>query len=221
MIDDLLERTPAEGAVNVLHFKEFCGEGWLEDAAVISKPGDVGATLLAYQFGASTRSGKSNGEIERDGGGLVNQGAVIDERRHFAERVRVRRIACATAVAAADGDNLHLVRRADFLQQPERTERARFGSVIEREHPAKLDRGSGFLKRARQYVQAQGARELAIGAAGVDARNQRRQRHPGAERFGFERRPELRLQSDRGAVPGNGEGALLQHHGSAVRRLIW
>ena len=60
-------------------------------------------------------------------------------------------------------------------------------------------------------MKAQGTGEIAPAATRIDACDQGGERQVRIARLFFQHGPELRLQRNRGAMPGDGEGAFLEH----------
>src|SRR6202043_2848883 len=99
-------------------------------------PGEIGAALPVADGGADARGRELVRQVEDDRGRLEDDRAVVAvlDRGHLAVRMRVGGIGRARAVAGAGVDELDLVRRAQFLEQPQETRGTGPWAVIERDH---------------------------------------------------------------------------------------
>src|SRR5258705_11897990 len=190
MFKHLFERTPAEGAVDVLNLQKFGRQRRLEYAGIIREPGNIGAALCVSDLRTKSCIWKRIRKIQRNGRCLEYRCAVMLKSGHLAERMRIGGIARTASITPADGRHLRLVRRADFFQQPQSAERARTRRVIEREHGMSLKGRRGLAKRAKKHVNAQGACEIAAPPRLIHTCHQRGERKALLARYGLQGRPE-------------------------------
>ena len=214
MLEHLLERSPAERAVDVLDLEEFRGERRLEHAAVIGEPGEIGAAIVVADLGTKTGLREQIRQIERDR-------ARLEDRRGRHGR--------APAPCRADADCRY---RAAPLPSPrrmsttfsskgapisssshKRAERSRAGCVIEREHESE-PRRTARPCQARAAGREPGARSR--GSVRRAPRRRARRLRPAAaapRAPGLQRGPEFGLQRHARAVSGDGERSLLHLSG--------
>gem|GEM_PF-6552084 len=129
LLDDdrhrLVDRNPAGRAARHIPVHELRQERRLEHAGVVREPGEVRTAIAVSDPRAEIVLRISIRQIQRDGRRLEDDFAVVGDRRHLAERVRVRRVHCAGTVSVAGRDDLDPVGRLELFEQEDEARRAR------------------------------------------------------------------------------------------------
>ena len=105
------------GAAGHRDLQEFGNKGRLQHIAIIGQHGEISTAPGFARPGRQTFIGEGIAQVGDDGGRLEHGLAPVMDGGHLGMGMGIVRIQRAAAIAAADIDDLDLIRRAQFLQQ--------------------------------------------------------------------------------------------------------